>query len=86
MSAILDPDDRNPRVTGRAGSAVDCFMCWNCGHLNFHDRLWCACCHHGQRDNGDWRMRLCIHELILAAATDVPGARGIIREIEADQM
>ena len=83
MSAIMDPDDHNPRVVGPEGSKLDCFMCWNCGHLNYHRDPWCSKCSHGRFDKGEWRMRLCIHELILAAATDVPGAREIIDEIDS---
>ena len=81
MSAILEPDDRNPRVQQ---GAKDLFMCWNCGRLNWHEQLWCHSCFHGSSDAGDWRMRLSVHELILAAATNVPGARRVIDEIEAD--
>ncbi len=79
MSATLD-DDQNPRAFL---GAKDVMMCWNCGFLQFHESLWCISCYHGQGDGGDLRMRLGVHELILAAYTDVPGAREIIDEIEA---
>lgn len=80
MSDTLDSDDRNPRVTlGKK----DCFMCWSCGHLNFHSFLWCLRCDHGRFDGGELRMRLSIHELLLAAATNVPGAREIFEVIES---
>lgn len=68
--------DENPRVcVGRC----DAFMCWNCGALNFHDKLWCIGCFH----DGDFRMRLRRSDLVLAAATDVPGAANVIEVFES---
>lgn len=82
MSATLEPDDRNPRAVGPEGSSLDCFMCWDCGHVNYHRKTWCMICGHGRFDKGEWRMRLCVHELILAVYTQVPGAVEAFDELE----
>lgn len=79
---MLAQDDGTPNPRVRLG-ARDAFMCWNCGHLNFHERLHCISCFSDGGVGGDWRMRLGIHELILAAATDVFGAAEVIDEIDA---